>query len=470
MDTLPPKARGETRDGQPANGEGNHGGHDSHMLSRDGGHDAGHDQRHGDDENVIPHDLPRPSAFTLTILGGLFVLLLVALFLVGLIPGLINAHETEAAAAARANDAPIVNTTQPVATPTSKDIILPADVRAYASTMLYPRANGYLKKWYFDIQSRVKEGDLLAEISTPDVDAELAQSQATLAQDEAAVETAQANLVLAKQTLDQYVQAKKDNPGSVTEEDFNTRVSNYAQAVAAKKQAEANVGAAQANVRQMQVMVSFEKIVAPFDGVITYRGYDNGALVNPSMTGPGQEMFQIQQTDPLRVFVSVPQADASMMTIGQPTYLKVRNYGEREFKGYIARSAAALDPSTRTMQFELDFPNKDNALYPGMYGQARLPVVLAQPIMTIPSSSLVFNADGTQVAVIRDNKVHFQKISVGRDLGTQLEVIDGLSADDQVVTNPGERLTDGVEVQVAAKPGAGPDQGKPQGEKVAEKS
>jgi RND family efflux transporter MFP subunit len=157
-----------------------------------------------------------------------------------------------------------------------------------------------------------------------------------------------------------------------------------------------------------------------------------------------------------------------MMTIGQPTYLKVRNYGEREFTGYVARSTAALDPSTRTMRFELDFPNKDNALYPGMYGQARLPVTQSQPVMTIPSSSLVFNADGTQVAVVKDGKAHFQKITIGRDLGTQLEIVDGLSPDDVVVSNPGERLTDGVAVQIAEQPG---QQQKPaQGEKLAEKS
>jgi membrane fusion protein, multidrug efflux system len=457
-----PTHGGEIRDEQLANGQ-HHGGHgqDDHSDGN-GGH------AHGDEENVIPNDLPRPSGKVLFVLASAFVLLLISLFLVGLIPGLINAHRTDQEAAARANDAPIVSTTQPVATPTSKDVILPADIRAYSSTMLYPRANGYLKKWYYDIQSRVKEGDVLADISTPDIDAELAQSQATLKQDQAAVDTAQANLVLTKQTLDQYVQARKDSPGSVTVEDFNTRVSNYDQAVAAKKQAEANVGAAQANVQQMQVMVSFEKIIAPFDGVITFRGYDNGALVNPSMTGPNQEMFQIQQTDPLRVFVSVPQVYSSQMTIGQPTYLKVRNYGEREFKGYVARSTAAIDPSTRTMQFELDFPNKDNALYPGMYGQARLPIAQTDPVLTIPSSSLVFNADGTQVAIVRDGKAHFQKVSVARDLGTQLEVVDGLSQDDQVVTNPGERLTDGVEVQVAGKPGQ--EQQRPQGEKVAEKN
>lgn len=446
---------GEVRNDQLTNGQDKNGTHG-------GGHEGGH--VHGDDENVIPHDLPKPSGRVLVVLGSVFVLLLVALFLVGLIPGILNARATEAEAAARAGGAPIVNTTQPVASATSKDVILPADVRAWASTMLYPRANGYLKKWYFDIQSRVKDGDLLAEISTPDVDAQLAQSEAALKQNEAAVQTAQANLTLAKQTLDQYVQARKDNPGSITEEDFNTKVSTYDQGVAALKQANANVAAAQANVQQMQVMVGFEKIVAPFDGVITYRGYDNGALVNPSMTGAGQEMFQIQATDTLRVFVSVPQVYASMMTIGEPTYLKVRNYGDREFTGTVARSTAALDPSTRTMQFELDFPNKDNALYPGMYGTARLPVTQARPVMTIPSSSLVFNADGTQVAVVRDGKAYFQKITVGRDLGTQLEVVDGLSADDVVVSNPGERLVDGVEVQVAGKPG---EQGKPQGEKVA---
>jgi membrane fusion protein (multidrug efflux system) len=419
---------------------------------------------HGDEENVIPHDLPHPSRKVLIALASIFVLLLVGLFLIGLIPGIINAHQTEEEAAARANGAPIVNTTQPVPSATSKDVILPCDIRAWASTMLFPRTTGYLKKWYFDIQSRVKQGDVLADISAPDVDAELAQSQAALKQNEAAVQTSQANLTLAQQTLDEYTQARRENSKAITDEDYNTRISNRDQAVAAKKQAEANVAAAQANVQQMQVMVNFEKIVAPFDGVITYRGYDNGALVNPSMTAAGQEMFQIQATDTLRVFVSVPQVYASMMTIGQKTYLKVRNYGDREFQGIVARSTAALDPSTRTMQFELDFPNKDNALYPGMYGQARLPVTQTRPVMMIPSSALVFNAEGTQVAVVRDGKASFQKITVGRDLGTQLEVVDGLTVDDEVVSNPGERLTDGVEVQVAGKPG---EQGKPQGEKVA---
>jgi membrane fusion protein, multidrug efflux system len=451
---------GEIRDDQLANGQdhgGNHGGK--------GGH--GHDEH----ENVIPHDLPKPSKRALFLMAGTFALLLLALFLVGLIPGIISSRETDQEAAARANDAPIVSTTQPVPQPVARDIVLPCDVRAYASTMLYTRANGYLKKWYFDIQSRVKEGDLLAEISTPDVDAELAQSEATLKQDEAAVDTAQANLTLARQTLDQYDQAKRDDPGSITEQDYNTRVSNYTQSVAAKKQADANVVAAQANVQQMQVMVSFEKIVAPFDGVITYRGYDNGALVNSSMTGAGQEMFQIQATDTLRVFVSVPQSDASMLTVGQPTFLKVRNYGEREFAGYIARTSAALDPTTRTMQFELDFPNKDGALYPGMYGQARLPIVQTRPVVTIPSSSLVFNTQGTQVSVVRDGKAYFQKVDVSRDLGTALEVEKGLTPDDVVITNPGERITDGVDVQLAKKPPApGQDQNKPQGEKVAEKS
>jgi len=404
------------------------------------------------------------------LLASAFALLLVTLFLVGLIPSWLNDREIEKDAQARASGAPVVNTTQPVTEASSKDIILPCDIRAYSSTMLYPRANGYLKKWYFDIQSRVKEGDVLAEISTPDVDAQLNQSQAALKQNEAAVDTAQSNLKLAKQTLDMYVEAKQQNSGAITEEDFNTRVSNYDQATSAVKQSQANVAAAQATVEQMKVMVSFEKIIAPFDGVITFRGYDVGALLNPSMTGPNQEIFQIQQTDPLRVFVSVPQTYSSSMKIGQPTYLKVSNYGEREFTGYVARSAAAIDPSTRTMQFELDFPNKDNALYPGMYGQARLPVLQSRPVMTIPSSSLVFNADGTQVAVVKDGKAHFQKVAVARDLGTQLEIVDGLSSDDDVVTNPGERLTDGVGVQVADKPGRNSTQEqKPQGEKVADK-
>ena len=464
---------GEIRDEQLTNGKSNGASPDAHggvHGGAQGGAEGGAHGGHGNEENQVPHDLPRPSRKAIIALVGSFVLLLVALFFVGLIPGMFKSSEARKDAEERASGAPIVSTTQPVLAADSKDVILPCDVRAYADTMLFPRANGYLKKWYFDIQSRVKAGDVLAEIDSPDVDAQLAQSQASLKQSEAAVETAQANLTLAKQTLDQYTQARKNDPGSITVEDFNTRVSNSAQAEAALKQAQANVGAAQANVQQMQAMVSFEKIIAPFDGVITFRGYDVGALLNPSMTGTNQEIFRIQQTDTLRVFVSVPQAYSSQMKVGQPTFLKVRNYGEREFQGYVARSAAAIDPSTRTMQYELDFANKDNALYPGMYGQARLPVEQTSPVMMVPSSCLVFNADGTQMAVVKDGKAHFQKVSVGRDLGTQLEVVEGLSPDDEVVANPGERLTDGVEVQVASKPGSAPDQKVQQGEKLAAKS
>ncbi|MBV8779838.1 MAG: efflux RND transporter periplasmic adaptor subunit, partial [Phycisphaerae bacterium] len=368
----------------------------------------------------------------------------------GLVPNLYRKHEARADAAESESQAIVVSTTRPVESTSGKNLRLPCDVKAYADTMLYPRANGYLKKWYVDINDRVKEGQLLAEIATPDVDAQLDASKATLLQSKAAVETAQSNFNLMKATLDRYELANKNQPGSVTEEDLDTHRSQRDQAAAALKQAQANVGTAQADVERQTVLQGFEKIYAPFDGVVTFRGYDVGALLNPTNLAAGQEIFRIQQTDPLRVYVNVPQGYASDVQINEKAWLKVRNL-EQEFEGKVTRSSGSIDPSTRTISFEVDFPNSDNKLYAGMYGQIRLPVTIEKPVLMIPTGALIFNATGTQVAVVVNNQAHLRAITVGRDLGTQLEVSEGLSADDVVIANPGERLVEGVNVQIVGK-------------------
>jgi RND family efflux transporter MFP subunit len=292
----------------------------------------------------------------------------------------------------------------------------------------------------------VKEGQLLAVIDAPDVDAQLDESKATLEQAKATVVKSEADLQVAGANLDRYFESQKESPGSVTQQQIDSFRAAYADAVGALDVAKATVVQNAADVQRLSVLQGFERITAPFGGTITARNYDVGALINPSVTTAGTELYDIAETDTLRVFVDVPQADSTNVRIGQPAYLAVRNYPHREFTGVVARMTGALNSNTRTLSFQLNFPNPDGALYAGMYGQARIPVSDAQPLLIIPTSALVFNAKGLQVATVEQGKVHFKPINVGRDYGMQIEVASGLSAEDEVVANPGERIAEGVSV------------------------
>jgi RND family efflux transporter MFP subunit len=432
-----------------------------HQAEHPTGHGAEPD-RHSLGEEVIPKDLKEPGNRTIVVLGIVVAVLIVAMFLIGWFPAHFRAAEAAADASERASALPIVNTTQPSIPSAEQEIVLPCDVRANQQTMLYSRATGFLKKWYVDINDRVKAGQLLATIDIPDVDAQLNAAKASLEQARASVETAKSNLDLAQKTLDRYQEANKNQAGSVTQEDLDTRISTRDQAVASLKQSQANVGVAQSNVNLEQTLVSFESVYAPFNGVVTYRGYDVGALINTTDQSAGKELFDIQQTDPLRVFVSVPQNYATQLSMGQPAELFVRNYIQ-PFHGQVVRSTASVDTTTRTMSFQVDFPNPDNKLFPGMYGQVHLPISQKESTLTIPASALVFNSGGAQVITIKDNKAHFQKITIGRDLGTALEITSGLTADDVIDVNPDEQIVENTQVQIAG----GKERAKP--ERVAEK-
>ncbi len=268
-----------------------------------------------------------------------------------------------------------------------------------------------------------------------------------LEQAKAAVNTAQSNLNLANKTLDHYTEANKEAPGSIAQTDLEQKQAAQEQAVAALTQAQANAKAAEANVHQLTVTQAFEKVVAPFSGTITVRNFDVGAYLSATNFGPGKQLFSMVDSSTMRVFVSVPQTYVTQIKNGQPAFLSVSNYPGREFQGSVKFKADALDPVTRTMQIELDFPNPKNELYAGMYGTARVAVSDEQPLLSIPSGALIFNASGVQVATVREGKIHFQKIAVGRDMGTELEVRDGLSRENLIVTSPGERLTEGLAVQ-----------------------
>jgi RND family efflux transporter MFP subunit len=212
----------------------------------------------------------------------------------------------------------------------------------------------------------------------------------------------------------------------------------------------------------LNALVGFEKIVAPFDGVVTARNYDVGALIQATNSGPGQELFDIAEDDKLRVFVNIPQAYAVLVKFGQPVNLALeRNYPNHTFTGVVARSTGTIDPVARTLRTELDFKNDDpeHRIFPGMYGEALFHIDRDEPVLTVPTSALLFEADGKEVAIVDgSNKIHFQRIVPGRDFGTEIEIVSGLKGDERIVANPGEQLIEGLVVapQTQKKEGQGP--------------
>jgi len=414
---------------------------------------------HAANEHELPTDLRRPNPLTIIAAVLIFIAVLAGLFFIGWRPHERAAEQARNDAAEQASMVPIVSVAKPIPTKSVQDLTWPCDVRANQDTALYTRANGFLKKLYVDIGSRVKKDDLLAEIDTPDVDAQVEQSKAAVQQAVANVAKAEADLNLAQRTFSRYEDLQRRGDNSVTQQEVDQQKDTLQEAVATKQQAIANQKAAEATLQQFQVTQSFEKIVAPFNGVITARIYDVGALLSPTNTGPGKEIFRIAQTDPMRVFVSVPQVYSTTVKDGEPGSLEVRNYPGRTFEGTVVRKTDAIDPNTRVMSFEVDFPNADDALVTGMYGNLRLGISEAHPVLIIPTSALIFDANGTRVAVVQDGKVRFQPVKVGQDMGTQMEITDGLSKDDEIVAAPGEMLTEGSAVQIAEAAPASPPPG-----------
>jgi membrane fusion protein, multidrug efflux system len=331
-----------------------------------------------------------------------------------------------------------------------QELALPGTVQPFADAPILARTNGYVKKWYVDLGARVTTGQLLAEIDTPEVDAQLNEARAALEQSRANLTKSKADLALAQSTLTRYEDlAKSDGGLAVTQQDLDEKRAAFNQAQSASNAAGANVTAAEAAVQRLVTLQGFEKVTAPINGVISSRNYDLGALISPANTSAGSELFRITRADTLRVFVNVPQSYASSIKIDQPANLEVRNFPGRKFIGKVVRTSGAIDPNTRTLRMEVDIPNADYTLWAGMYGQLTMPLLAENPPLIVPTSAMLFQTDGTKVALVDGGKIRMQKITVGRDLGQELEVTEGLSGEEKVVTNPGERLADGVEVEVA---------------------
>jgi len=325
-----------------------------------------------------------------------------------------------------------------------EDLVLPGTMQAYVESPIYARTSGYVKKWYHDIGTRVRQGDLLADIDTPEVDQQLSQAKADLA-------TAQANANLSKITAARYQELIKTDGVSKQE------VDNAVGDLAAK---EATVNSAQANVRRLEELEGFKHVVAPFSGVITRRQTDIGQLVNAGNGGASQELFFLAQTDPLRVYVNVPEAYAPSIHAGLPAYLELTQYPGRKFEGKVVRTAQAIDLSTRTLLTEVDVPNHSGELLPGGYAQVHLGVQVGVERVQVPVNALLFRAEGLRAVIVDANhKVHLQPITVGRDYGTSLEVLQGITAADWIVINPADSLDDGQQVNVkdvTQKPAAAP--------------
>jgi RND family efflux transporter MFP subunit len=298
---------------------------------------------------------------------------------------------------------------------------------------LYARSSGYVRRFHADIGAHVRTGQLLAEIETPELDQELAQARASLGQVRAAY-------ALARTSLDRWRSMVKDS--AATQQELDERE-------AAFNAAAANVAAGEANVRRLEELQSFARVTAPFTGTVTARNVEVGQLVSPGQGTGTRPLFVLAQADTGRVMLSVPEAVAAQLRPGADADVFVASLGGRAFKGRVVRTAGALDAATRTMLTEVDVPNGDGTLLPGMYAQVRLAVTHAAPALLLPANALVVRATGPQAAVLRDGRVHFAKLTLGRDLGTDIEVLSGLDDGAVVVLNPSDDVTDGAAVRIA---------------------
>jgi RND family efflux transporter MFP subunit len=367
------------------------------------------------------------------------------------VPRLRHAKELDAAAARAAVSPPGVSVATARLAPATSEVTLPGNALAFREAALYARTTGYVKRWLADIGDRVKEGDLIAEITAPDVDAQLAQAQANLTQARANLPLAEANAELAKTTLSRDVNAGPGIGATLEQIDQDrARVKVTAAQVDATR---ATIQVNEAAVERFTVLQGFQKITAPFSGVVTVRNVDPGALVTADNPSDSREIFHVMQTDPLRVFVNVPQVFATAVAPGQQANVFRREDPLKRFTGRVTRTAQALDPNTRTLLTQVDVPNPDGALQPGMYLQVKFVAAPAAPSILIPSAALVTRNDGPEVAFLDENKaVRYRKVHLGRDYGAEVTVISGLNAGETIVVHPGDDLPEGTVVNPVPMP------------------
>lgn len=377
---------------------------------------------------------PHPTGSKHGLLIGLLVLVIVALVVAtGILPRL----KARAALKTETIDLaiPTVTVLHPKQGAPHQELILPGNMQAFTDSPIYARTNGYLKKWYVDIGAHVTNGQLLADIDTPEVDQQLQQARANL-------NTAQANYRLSEITANRYQDLK--NSDSVAKQDVDNAVGDF-------QAKSAMVTSAEYQVKYLEELESFKKIYAPFDGVITARNTDIGALITAgSSGGVGTQLFHISAIRTLRVYVNVPQQYSQDAKPGLRADITLQEFPSRRFKGTLVRNANSIDLSSRTLLIEVDVDNPTGELLPGAYASVHLKLPSDVPSYIVPVSALVFRAQGLQVATVGpDSRARLVSIAVGRDFGNEVEVVSGLTAEDKVIINPPDSIISGEAIRIA---------------------
>jgi RND family efflux transporter MFP subunit len=391
------------------------------------------------------------------------LLLLAAVIVAGIVFRGINTRIQTAAAVketTRELSIPNVSVIHPKPGALKNEVILPGNVMAFTDSPIYARSSGYLKQWFVDIGGHVKAGQQLAIIEAPELDQQVTQAKATLEQAQASLDQAianeaqgKANEELARVNADRWKNLVGKGAVSRQENDqyqaqFQAQVANLnalEQAIAA---ARSNIAADKANLGRLQEMQGYEIVKAPFDGIVTARNIDTGALINAGNGGPAQELFHMAATAKLRVYVSVPQADSRAAVPGLKCYLTLTEFPGRRFPGELVRTSGAIDQATRTLLTEVDVDNSLGDLRPGAYAEVHLQIPEGSRALIVPVSVLLFRSEGLRVGVVRDGKAELVPVVLGKDFGNEVEVVSGLAENDAVIANPSDSLSSGAAVQV----------------------
>jgi RND family efflux transporter MFP subunit len=371
-----------------------------------------------------------------------FLTIPAVLCVAGLFTWLSKAHTQSAlAATTSASAAEPVSVLHPQTGDLSDDLVLPATLQAFSQAPIYARTSGYVAHWYADIGQHVSNGQVLAQIDSPDVDQQLIRARATLNQ-------SQANLTLANVTTKRYQDLIKSN--SVAQQEVDQNNQNLASQ-------QANVVSSVAAVKQLEEQQGYERVMAPFAGVVTERRTDIGDLVNAGNSGTGSELFRLSKIDVMRIFVSVPEAYSQQVTGGMQVSVELTELPGETFHGQVARSNHAIDPATRTLMVEVDVPNPGGKLLPGAYGRVHFKLASPTRPLIVPSGSILFQAAGPQVAVVTGkNTVELRKVVIGRDFGNTMEITSGVSSQDSVIASPPDYLVNGMPVSVEGHSDAQP--------------
>jgi RND family efflux transporter MFP subunit len=354
---------------------------------------------------------------------------------------------------------PIVATIAPKQGVSGQQLVLPGDIEAWNEAPIYARVNGYLKDWYVDFGAHVQKGQLLADIDAPDLDAQLAAAKAKLASAQAQVKVREAERDFANTTYARW----RDSPkGVVSEQEQESKKAEYGSAAARYNAALADANVNQSQVDQLTALEAFKRIVAPFDGIVTARNTDVGALINAGSGvggGSGPQLFRVADVHEMRVFVQVPQEMSAGMHSGLTADLALPQYPDKTFKAVVATTSEAINKTSRTLLVELHADNTEKLLQPGTFAEVHFNLASNPSTIRIPTSALIFREDGVQVAVLGpDNKVEIKQVKLGRNLGTEFEVLKGLTSSDTVINSPPDSLSPGEIVRVAKGAKPAPDE------------